>query len=111
MKIYTDLLQNLQLDYIVATLEYDKFSANRQRVVGCRGTQFDLYSPSSDVGQAGEIIDREQITVLMLEDLCEATCPTGKPSSALDRNPLRAAMLAYVKSRLGNIVKIPKHLT
>lgn len=111
MKIYVDLLQNLQLDYIVATLEYDKVIANRQRVIGYRGMGFDYYRPSSDVGQAGEIIDREQITVLMLEDLCEATCPTGKPSSALDRNPLRAAMLAYAKSRLGNIVKIPKHLT
>ena len=111
MKIYTDLLQNLQLDYIVATLEYDRVSANRQRVIVFRGMGFDYYSPSSDVGQASEIIDREQVTILMLEDLCEATCPTGTPSSALDRNPLRAAMLAYVKSRLGNIVKIPKHLT
>ena len=111
MKIYTDLLQNLQLDYIVATLEYDRVSANRQRVIVFRGMGFDYYRPSSDVGQAGEIIDREQITVMMLEDLCEATCPTGKPSTAVDRNPLRAAMLAYVKSRLGNIVKIPKHLT
>ena len=111
MKIYTDLLQNLQLDYIVATLEYDKVIANQQRVIGFRGMRHDYYSPSSDVGQASEIIDREQVTILMLEDLCEATCPTGTPSSALDRNPLRAAMLAYVKSRLGNIVKIPKHLT
>ena len=111
MKIYTDLLQNLQLDYIVATLEYDRVSANRQRVIVFRGMGFDYYRPSSDVGQASEIIDREQVTILMLEDLCEATCPTGKPSTAVDRNPLRAAMLAYVKSRLGNIVKIPKHLT
>jgi hypothetical protein len=111
MKIYVDLLQPLQLDYIVATLEYDEVIANRQRIIGRRGTKFDFFRPSSDVEQAGEIVDREQIAVLMLEDLCEATCPTGKPSSALDRNPLRAAMLAYVKSRLGNIVKIPKHLT
>ena len=111
MKIYTDLLQNLQLDYIVATLEYDRVSANRQRVIVFRGMGFDYYRPSSDVGQAGEIIDRDLLTVMMLEDLCEATCPTGKPSTAVDRNPLRAAMLAYVKSRLGNIVKIPKHLT
>ena len=111
MKIHVDLLQKLQLDYIVATLEYDKVIANRHRVIGFRGMKHDYYSPSSDVEQAGEIIDREQITILMLEDLCEATCPTGKPSSALDRNPLRAAMLAYVKSRLGRAVKIPKHLT
>jgi hypothetical protein len=110
MKILIDLLQELQLDYAVATLEYDRVIANRQRVIGCRGSEYRLYRPSSDVEQAGEIIDREQITVLMLGDLCEATCPTGKPSSAVDRNPLRAAMLAYVKSRLGKAVKIPKHL-
>ena len=111
MRIYVDLLQRLQLDYVVATLEYDKVIANRQRVIVCRGTKFDFYRPSSDVEQAGEIIDREQIAVLMLGDLCEATCPTGKPSSAVDRNPLRAAMLAYVKSRLGRSVNVPKHLT
>ena len=86
MKIYVDLLQNLQLDYIVATLEYDEVIANQQRVIGRRGTEFDFFRPSSDVEQAGEIVDREQITVLMLEELCEATCPTGTPSSALDRN-------------------------
>lgn len=111
MRIYVDLLQRLQLDYVVATLEYDKVIANRQRVIVCRGEKFDFYRPSSDVEQAGEIIDREQIAVLMLGDLCEATCPTGKPSSAVDRNPLRAAMLAYVKSRFGRSVNIPKHLT
>jgi hypothetical protein len=75
MKIYVDLLQKLQLDYVVATLEYDEAIANRQRVIGRRGTKFDFYRPSSDVGQAGEIIDREQITVLVLGDLCEATWP------------------------------------
>ena len=73
----------------------------------------DMWTPSTDWSQGGPIIEREGIDVLneTKERNVWASLITGHPHVVAEGpTPLVAAMRAYVASKLGDEVDIPKEL-
>ena len=77
------------------------------------------FAPSTDWAQAGQIIEREEISTAKLEEtLPDAMAPhpacwSGHIDGAFVRygpTPLVAAMRCYVASKLGDEVEVPDEL-
>ncbi len=120
MKIKTQSLTLLQLDYAVAKANGDEsrllFEGDSDQ--GITGMRFDLHygkwSPSTQWDQAGPIIDLEDIhwgfgtkdgnKVVIASKFGHCVKPLLGPT------PLIAAMRCFVQSRLGDKVEIPGEL-
>jgi hypothetical protein len=120
MKIRTQALTLLQLDYAVAKANGDEsrllFEGDSDQ--GITGMRFDphhaKWSPSTQWDQAGPIIDREDIhwgfgtkdgnKVVIASKFGHHVKPLLGPT------PLIAAMRCFVASRLGDKVEIPEEL-
>jgi hypothetical protein len=131
MKIKTNDLKELALDYVVAKCLDGKVSITDERggwlVVfqpttrGATGggSPFPpmFFSPSKDWAQGGPIIDRERISVgdqTHLEGQPEHSAwyaTNRKGAHGLAETPLVAAMRCYVASKLGDTVDVPAELT
>lgn len=79
-----------------------------------------IYQPSKDWSEAGPIIDAQDIVFIRATEgdgvmRVFATCynvPTGQPFGVgKGETRLIAAMRAYVGSKLGNEIEVPKELT
>ena len=109
MKIKTNKLSGLALDWAVAKCENPEWS---DEDAICNVTMFDDYDGticnySTDWAQGGPIIEREGIAIdFDGDDWCAST--NAKPLAA--RTPLIAAMRCYVASKLGDVVDVPGEL-
>ncbi len=125
MKINTSELQGPALDWAVAkcngkTLHYfvdDWFKKDPWLAVNGEADQpLHSYTPTTDWGQGGPIIEQEEISIQELEGIWSAffrdklfeddnsECWQDGPT------PLIAAMRCYVASKLGNEVNVPEEL-
>ena len=88
-----------QLDWLVARIEGDELPKS-----GGKGLDY-----SSDWACGGPILEREGISIYrMTTDWSAAYNPSGAAQDG--PTPLIAAMRAYVASKLGNEVDVPKEL-
>ena len=117
MKIKTQSLTLLQLDYAVAKANGDEsrllFEGDSDQ--GITGMRFDLHygkwSPSTQWDQAGPIIDRERIDVFSTSNGNGWFAQTNiRVYNAYGHTFLEAAMRCYVVSILGDEVEIPGEL-
>jgi len=123
MKHKTAELEGALLDYAVAmangmnvTAEHCGLSQSRKfvRVKLPEGDPSGLifidFSPSTDWGQGGPIIERERISFQAAESGGWYTYfdhPTERDATAAGPTALIAAMRAYVASKLGDEVELP----
>ena len=105
MKIKTNELKDLALDWVVAKCEGPRVNAYGNEVN-------DFIQYSRDWAQGGPIIEREGIRIVQV-----ASAVWGAVYSSGDigrehfsTTPLIAAMRCYVASKLGDEVEIPKEL-
>lgn len=110
-------LTGAHLDAAVAKAEGQLF--NMHSPAGCQvpnpdGTQR-LFTPSTDWGQGGPIIERERIGLLFIDEgprsgqwmAVEASDDDGRPCGNYDGpTPLVAAMRSHVASKLGAEVEL-----
>jgi hypothetical protein len=123
MKIRTQDLTLLQLDYAVAKANGDEsrllFEGDSDQ--GITGMRFDphhgKWSPSTQWDQAGPIIEREFITITTNPDWADWLAYINKgmgrhrdECSQRGPTPLVAAMRCFVASRLGDEVEISEEL-
>ena len=117
MKVKTNILNGVALDWAVATAEGYKAELDDNEVVSWKIILSNAYrlvwQPSTNWSQAGAIIERELITLdynpLKFEGRpWIATLPSGVEEQGA--TPLIAAMRAYVSSVLGDEVDIPEDL-
>ena len=110
MKIKTNELSGRALDWAVAKCEGINQHVPDNPVD--RPMSY-TYRPSTDWPHGGPVIERERITI-------STNCPQGwiarlasgvVTRSANAPTPLVAAMRAYVASKLGDVVDVPKELT
>lgn len=109
MQVRTSELNEIQLDWIVATFEGIKLTTGEGWQYVYSKETGNLYSPSRDWGHGGPIIERERIDVYFERDLLWI----GSPQRGIEyrgRTPLIAAMRCYVASKLGEVVEIPDDL-
>lgn len=115
MNIQTSSLRGAALDWAVAKCE--KFSVfwdgNNVRLLGVNREE--CFSPSTDWNLAGPIIERECIDLKFYGDLDGVrTMMNSQDGETIieewNRNPLVAAMLAYVASVFGDEIEIPDEL-
>lgn len=113
MKLRTSELAGAALDWAVATcngktLHYfvdDWFKKDPWLAVNAEADQpLHSYTPSTDWGQGGPIIEQEKMGVFPTHDGWAAGMQSGP-------TPLVAAMRCYVASQLGDEVDVPSELT
>jgi hypothetical protein len=68
-----------------------------------------VYSPSTDWGQGGPLIEREKMQIYASASQWTASDFFGK-TQTFGPTPLIAAMRCYVASKLGDEIEIPKEL-
>ncbi len=123
MKIKTDNLEGIQLDWVVAhlnkeTIQIGNITACNKIIGKCLawvnhkddfGTI--TYEPSIEWSQGGPIIERERIELGSYADQWQATMHL-EDGSIFEHGPtpLIAAMRCYVASKLGNEINIPEAL-
>lgn len=114
MKVKTNELSGVQLDWVVAQIERKevKFDCNLLFLSAPDFTFGDLYRPAEDWECGGPIIERERIELVAVElgeewiardywkEFAEQSGPT----------PLVAAMRCYVASKLGEEVEVPNEI-
>lgn len=126
MKIKTAELIGAALDYAVAkcegfSIEFEeddggRFWINRtnhaQQYYPPFGYLHDVFFPSSDWSQGGEIIEGEKLLICPDQDGLWSAWQHGahEPRYASGPTPLVAAMRSYCCSKLGNEVEIPEEL-
>ena len=121
MKINTSELQGPALDWAVAkcngkTLHYfvdDWFKKDPWLAVNGEADQpLHSYTPTTDWGQGGPIIERERITIDSRQHgvLWIAYSKSIVDQGSEGETPLIAAMRCYVASKLGEDVEIPEEL-
>ena len=117
IKIKTNELSGIALDWAVAKCENADWS-DEDAIVNV--TTFDDYDGticnySTDWAQAGPIIEREKLDVCIhkpTHQWCSATqSSVGRFARGYGPTPLVAAMRAYVASKLGDVIDVPKELT
>lgn len=119
MKIKTADATNKQINWLVATIQDIGCLPPRMynwMIVPADGSD-DFYSPSTDWGQGGPIIEGEGIAVYLMPGgvggKWRAESGMGYKDNTLAAGPtaLIAAMRCYVASKLGDEVEIPDELT
>ena len=117
MKVKTNILNGIALDWAVARVEelspFDHRKISDDCIITLDNGDIEKFTPSTDWAQAGPIIERELITLdynpLKFEGRpWIATLPSGVEEQGA--TPLIAAMRAYVSSVLGDEVDIPEDL-
>jgi hypothetical protein len=128
MKIKVSELTQIQIDYLVAILQYPHLVwgdsiglhwASNQIVIPELKEPECYYNPSSDWSIAGKIIHKEKIHLLHSDDYKE----NSKWIASIAREnmvgwrilhhgetPVIAAMRSYIESKLGDTVEIPEDL-
>lgn len=124
MKIKTSELKGTTLDYAVAVCE-DMIDKDKQGYFvrwGQNGTALytldvigDEFFPSSNWSQAGQIIEREGITLYAGVHLVGGNpgaqiYERNNPKVVTGDTPLQAAMRCYVASKLGDEVDVPEEV-
>ena len=78
-----------------------------------QGDGYEYFTPSTNWSQAGPIIEREKMAIMLCEsdgDWLADLSGTDKVFTASGPTPLIAAMRCYVVSKLGDEVEVPKEL-
>jgi hypothetical protein len=101
MKIKTNDLKELALDYVVAMIE--GYTLNP----ATRSSAWIAYS--TDWAQGGPIIEREGLSIT--HQVGRWAAQTDDDLFAYGPTPLIAAMRCFVASKLGDEVEIPEELT
>jgi hypothetical protein len=122
MKINTQDLIGTALDWAVAKCEgyveqgvygTPEFRGSEVYLCYCGAVLNSCYSPTTDWAQGGPIIERERISIRQWTNvpIVHAYMPHDDAPWASDgTSPLIAAMRAYVASKLGDEVEVPKEL-
>ena len=115
MKVKTATLIGEALDWAVANCENVKLlDPNNNKWESCwtllGDDSGDYYSPSTNWGQGGLIIEREGISIYPINKNWWATHRNGNKLTHKGDTPLIAAMRCYVTSKLGEEVEIPDEL-
>ena len=115
MKIKTSELSGEQLDWAVAKCEGQEvvFEDGELCLPSSYFKDGDPYKPSTNWGQGGPIIEREEIKVgPQIHSGWESTVwENCRPISSKGPTPLVAAMRCYVASKLGDEIEIPEEMT
>ena len=119
MKIKVSEATNVQLDWLVSTLEKVEGLTYSERTKKCYGYDerklMKVYSPTTSWAQGGEIIDREKISIVWAHfHWCAGTGDIGEIYRSDEGNhftgtgptALVAAMHCYVASKLGEEVEV-----
>lgn len=119
MKIKVSQATNVQLDWLVGTLEKVEGLTYSERTKKCYGYDerklMVRYSPTTSWAQGGEIIDREKISIVWAHfHWCAGTGDIGEIYRSDEGNhftgtgptALVAAMHCYVASKLGEEVEV-----
>lgn len=119
MKIKVSQATNVQLDFMVGTIEHSLGFEYRPRTKKCYAYDerklMKVYSPTTSWAQGGEIIDREKISIVWAHfHWCAGTGDIGEIYRSDEGNhftgtgptALVAAMHCYVASKLGEEVEV-----
>ena len=119
MKIKVSQATNVQLDFMVGTIEKVEGLTYSERTKKCYGYDerklMVRYSPTTSWAQGGEIIDREKISIVWAHfHWCAGTGDIGEIYRSDEGNhftgtgptALVAAMHCYVASKLGEEVEV-----
>lgn len=128
MKIKVSELTNIQIDYLVAIIQYPELVwgdtiglhwASHQIVIPEFKEPDCYYHPSNDWSIAGDIIEKNKIHLLHSDDCKEDSKwvasiarenMVGWRILHHGKTPLLAAMRCYIESKLGDSVEIPEEL-
>lgn len=118
MKIKVSEATNVQLDWLVGTIEHSLGFEYRPRTKKCyaydKTKLMKVYSPTTSWAQGGPIIERERLNLRAsgAGDWVASTHDLAHPERRIQYGPtpLTAAMRCFISSRLGEEVEVPDEL-
>lgn len=115
MKIKTQNLAGLELDWAVAKAEYGLISVGSFLDGVIAHPNFSRYRPSLNWAQGGPIIERERISIRPDTTTSDYRAFVIRPPEGLHHRyvgatPLEAAMRCFVATKLGEEVEVPENL-
>ena len=125
MKIKVSQATNVQLDFMVGTIEHSLGFEYRPRTKKCYAYDerklMKVYSPTTSWAQGGELIEREEICIKRQKPCSigyewnawiwtKHIAKGGSSAGGSGPTPLIAAMRCFVASKLGEEVEVPEEL-
>jgi hypothetical protein len=106
----TSELTGAALDWAVAKCERQKPSANGEAYLYEHRVYLQDFSPSELWAQGGPIIEREKLSLFVLNGVNTCRTDYEEDIECTGPTPLIAAMRCYLSSKLGDEIAVPEEL-
>jgi len=110
-QIEVDQLTQLQIDWVIATMEcFEPFVTKAVAVFATGTNDYGPYSPTTSREKGGYILEREKISTLWCPDLncwgAKSALLSANAPNSFGETPLIAGLRCFIKETRGDVVTI-----